>query len=72
MNTYTILYNIERPGFSGLFGREFTVDAETPVQAVITLYQSTEDMIHEIEDVMVMDSEGQPQSCMGEAEHDHN
>ncbi len=63
MNTYTVLYKIEKPGVDALFGREYTVDADSEQEAINQLYRAKEEgyepneTIYEIEDAMQHDVE---------------
>ena len=51
MNTYTILYNIEKPGTTALFGREWTVEAQSEQQAVDKLRDKPQPEGHTVYEV---------------------
>ena len=64
MNTYTVLYKIEKPGVDALFGREYTVDADSEQEAISklhnaknTIWDVKNELQMEIEDVMQHDVE---------------
>ena len=64
MNTYTILYNIHKSGIPALFGREYTVDADSEQEAISklhnaknTIWDVKNEIQMEIEDVMQHDVE---------------
>ena len=51
MNTYTILYNIEKPGTTALFDREWVVDAQSEQQALDKLYDLPQPEGHTVYEV---------------------